>query len=34
MSGDMAYITSCLCEDYESLSGFASNLRLKLVISE
>ena len=34
MSGDMAYITRCSLEDYESLLDSASNLRLKLQISE
>ena len=30
MSGGMAYITSCLAKDYESLSGSAPNPRLKI----
>ena len=34
MSGDMAYITRSFLKDYESLLGSASNLRLKLQISE
>ena len=34
MSGDMAYITHYSLKDYESLLGSASNLRLKLQISE
>jgi len=34
MSGDMAYIKPCPLEDYESLLGSTSNLRVKLQISE